>query len=377
MGDILFTTNNEVLLRTHKPLPALDCQQRGAVKVESKTITEEMVAATNKRSFKSNVGSITNVGTAMLNLQANYKKDSKEWKELEYRTQCIQHFQQLVIDSVKNGFKMKPMNPKWNYLNACLPKDGDTENILRDKALNKPLCAYRKPFFMIYRYANEKAKYDTYVKQVDSKMKQKYGVSLDYILTSECLSDELAIEKKRFYDLCPVDMSPGTINRIAWAVNKKFEDFNNLPKMPFDKELIKSGAEYSKTDYFKVRDVYKEYRVMVKNLAIKTKSDEVSDEDGVTDKHVIDQMFRGKFYEACSNNKVLCDILVDMLYDQPNSKGVVWTMCEDVIIDNLLQKSNYTLEYPEVVDTDEEFSCCRKKFKMKKLYVGGDNYGEV
>lgn len=67
-GDILFTTNNPVLVNKHRKLPALDCQQRGAVKVESSLITDEMIAQTNKRSFKSNVGSITNVGTAMLNL---------------------------------------------------------------------------------------------------------------------------------------------------------------------------------------------------------------------------------------------------------------------------------------------------------------------
>ena len=70
-------------------------------------------------------------------------------------------------------------------------------------------------------------------------------------------------------------------------------------------------------------------------------------------------------------------ILIDLLYDKPNSKGVVWDMCGDVIIDNLLSKSGGIIEYPEVVDADEEFGCCRKKFRMKQLTVGGANNGKI
>lgn len=377
-GDILFTTNNKVLVEKHIKLPALDCQQRGAVKIKSSEITEDKVATTNKRSFNSNVGSITNIGTSMLNLQANYTEEDPEYAELEYRTICIQHFQQLVIDSVKNGFKMKPMNAMWNILQACLPSDDDSDEILDVKQFNKRICAYRKPFFFIYRYNTTKAEYNKYVKKVDAKLKQKYHISLENLLSNDDLSEELVKEKERFYNRCPVDMSPGTVNRIAWAVNKKFETFNSLPNVAFDKDVLKSNASYSKTEFYQVREVYKEYRDAIKNLAKKTKYDEVDDEeDGIANKAAIDLIFKSKFHEVCVNEKALCDILIDLLYDKPNSKGVVWDICGDVIIDNLLQKTNYMLEYPEAVDNDEDFSCCRKKFKMKALYVGGEDNGEV
>ena len=88
-------------------------------------------------------------------------------------------------------------------------------------------------------------------------------------------------------------------------------------------------------------------------------------------------LFKGKFYEVCSNEKILCDILIDLLYDKPNSKSVVWEMCGDVIIDNLLEKANGVIEYPECVTENEEFSCCRKKFRMKRITVGGEKNGEV
>lgn len=373
-GDIIFTTNNKILVEKHRALPALDCQQHKAPKMIP---TEESIAASNKRGFKNKVGSITNIGTSMLNLQSKFSMGSPEWDELEYRTICIQHFQQLSIDSVK-GIKMTPMNNQWNNLSQCLPSKDDNEDVKLLKEFNKKICAYRKPFFFIYRYNTTKSQYDSYVKRVDSKLKQKYHMSLDELLNSDDLTEELLREREVYYNRCPVDMSPGTINRIAWAVNQKFEDFDRLPQVKFDKEIIKSGIEYSSDDYYKVRDVYNEYKASIVNLAKKTKMDEVSEEeDGAADKSIIDLIFKGKFYEICSNGKILCDILIDLLYDKPNAKGVVWDMCGDVIIDNLLHKSSYEIEYPEVVDDNEEFSCCRKKFRMKRIYVGGERDGEI
>lgn len=377
-GDILFTTNNSVLVNKHRTLPALNCQQSGSVKTRSQDITEADVAATNKRSFKSKVGSITNIGTAMLNLQSNFDTSSPEWQELEKRIICIQHFQQLSIDSVKNGFKMTPMNSMWNTIQACLPSEDDDTDVEELKQFNKQICAYRKPYFFIYRYSTTKAVYDKYIKKVNTKLKQKYHISLDELLNRDDLSEELQREKVYFYNKCPVDMSPGTINRIAWAVNNKFEEFDNLPVMPFDKELIKSGIEYDMQYFYAVRDVYQEYKSNIVNLVKKTKTEEIDEEsDGASNKAMIDFVFRAKFSEVCPNEKMLCNILIDLLYDKPNSKNVVWDMCGDVIVANLLEKSGNLLTYPEKVVDDSEFSCCRSNFRMKQIMLGGEIDGEV
>lgn len=373
-GDIMFTTNNKILVEKHRRLPALDCQQRKAPKDEP---TEEKIAASNKKGFKNKVGSITNIGTSMLNLQANFAQGSKEWDELEHRIICIQHFQQLSIDSVK-GIKMTPMKNQWNNLQQCLPSPDDTPEIAEQKAFDKKICAYRKPFFFIYRYNTTKAKYDDYVKKVDSKLKQKYNISLDELLNSENLSEDLIKEREIYYNRCPVDMSPGLINRIAWAVSDKFNDFYSLPMEKFDKNIIKSGVKYEKIDFYTVRDIYNEYKKCINNLIKRTKNDDIlEEEDGSRDKSLIDSMFRTRFYEACPNEQILCEILIDLLYDKPNSKGVVWDMCGNVIVNNLLQKANGVMTYPEVVSDGEDFVCCRKKFCMKSVNIGGEVDGEI
>ena len=48
MGDLLFTTNNEVLLRNHVQLDALCCLQKKAPK---KVVTEEDIIMANKLGF--------------------------------------------------------------------------------------------------------------------------------------------------------------------------------------------------------------------------------------------------------------------------------------------------------------------------------------
>lgn len=100
-GDCLITTDNPVLLRNTKQLPAIICVQRKAVKSK---ITEELLVKANKNSFGDSIGSTTNKITAMYEVQAKFSPDSKEYKELDYRIMCGQLLQQNCIDSVESHY---------------------------------------------------------------------------------------------------------------------------------------------------------------------------------------------------------------------------------------------------------------------------------
>lgn len=93
-GDLLFTTDNEVLMRRQKNLPALRCIQHNAKK---ELITEENLIQSNMNGFGSQIGQITNRCTSMTSLMANYSEDDEEYKALKYRTQCMQAVQQAEI----------------------------------------------------------------------------------------------------------------------------------------------------------------------------------------------------------------------------------------------------------------------------------------
>lgn len=96
-GDCLITTDNPVLLRNTRQLPAIICVQRKATKSK---ITEELLVKANKNSFGDSIGSTTNKITSMYEVQAKYEPDSKEYKTLDYRIMCGQLFQQNCIDQL-------------------------------------------------------------------------------------------------------------------------------------------------------------------------------------------------------------------------------------------------------------------------------------
>lgn len=93
-GDLLFTTDNEPMLRNQINIPALFCPQKNANKI---AVSEDDVINANKAGFGSKIGAITNRITAMTSLMSNYEPGSKEYETLRYRTQCGQKLQQEEI----------------------------------------------------------------------------------------------------------------------------------------------------------------------------------------------------------------------------------------------------------------------------------------
>ena len=95
LGDTNMVTDNPVILKNTLNPPTIVCMQRNA---EKKVPTEEDIIAANKLGFNDEIGVVTNHVTSMFEVQAGYEKDSKEYKELEYRIMSGQFFQQNTID---------------------------------------------------------------------------------------------------------------------------------------------------------------------------------------------------------------------------------------------------------------------------------------
>ena len=74
------------------------CMQRKADKCIP---TEEEMIKANINSFGDDIGKITNRVTSMFDVQAQFDKDRPEYKVLDYRIKCGQHFQQNAIDKAK------------------------------------------------------------------------------------------------------------------------------------------------------------------------------------------------------------------------------------------------------------------------------------
>lgn len=373
-GDLLFTTNNPVLLRTHKNLPALNCIQYKAAK---KAVTEEDVITANKLGFGSKIGQITNRITCMTSLMANYSEEDEEYKILKYRTQCGQAQQQAEIDKAK-GILPNPMPKSWyDYHVNKIDEVNDSDEDKERKRLYQRICAHKKPYFFSFNYLSLKAEYDKYMANVELKSSSMFKMKYADLKKKECKTEEEQQFVQWAEHRMPLDMSPCIMNRICWAVEEDMAELQLVPREKFDSSMIKSGYNYSPALFRAISDAYKQYKQCVSNFIKKKKTEYYVDEDNENDEGYedIDQLreqFAEKCYNLCPNQYELCDILIDLCYKSRNDKDIVWFVCGDVIIENLLKNNNDNMYYPQKVDSEGEFWCCGHQFVMKKIRIGGE-----
>lgn len=94
-GDMFFTTDNKIIVEHTLNSTTIECMQRKAEKIVP---TESDMVKANKLAFGDEIGTTTNRITAMIERQAIFSSDSEEYKVLDYRIKCGQHYQQCSID---------------------------------------------------------------------------------------------------------------------------------------------------------------------------------------------------------------------------------------------------------------------------------------
>lgn len=367
-GDMFFTTNNKLILDHTLNSTTIECMQRKAEKIIPKE--KDMVEA-NKLAFGDEIGTTTNRITAMIERQASFNKDSEEYKMLDYRIKCGQHFQQNSIDKAK-GIIAKPMPKYWYDKAACSKLPEDTEEQRHFKELCLKIVAENKPYFMKYVYPDLMTKYNKYLKDTNSKCIRQFKMPIIDLIQKP---DKTIPEKEfvEYYEkLMPVGNNPCTVNKIAWLFEDIFESY--LPKYSkrkeFDPSILKSGVEYSKKIYQKIVKIKSEYDASVKYYQQLANKQRLDKDEVSLNRNLMLLKFKTECEEICSNKKELCDIVIDLCYSSSKSKQFAWDICGDVIIENLLAKNNNTINYPVLVKTNgefeyggEQFIICQKQFR--------------
>lgn len=357
-------TNNRILIEKLEPLPALMCAQRRAEKCIP---TEEDFIRSNINSFGNEIGQTTNWITSMFEVQAQFPEDSKEYLELDYRIKCGQLYQQNAIDKAK-GIVCKPMPRSWHdRYEAGRIKDEEIRDFYRS------IVADKKPYFMCYIYPTLMKQYKNYIKKVNSNSLRRFGLSLDDLLRLDesSLDEEKAAFVKYYNYSLPVGTNDCIMNKICRRFEEEFDGIisKKTSEEIFDYTVMKSTTKYKLSQYYKIMKIYEEYNQKIRSLAIVRNDKKLDLIERQSLMSTINHSFIKDCSSICSNEDELCNIVLDMCYRKKSTKRFAWTLCSSIIVRNLLERNEYTIQFPQ-------YDCCGdidysgNKFKIVKKKVG-------
>lgn len=358
-GDTNLCTNHPLLLAKTKNAPTIICNQR---KAEKKIPTEDDIIAANKLAFNDNIGAITNRITAMFDVQSAYAPDSPEYKELEYRIMCGQHYQQCSIDRCK-GIIAEDMPEYWHELKPNI----------KYTDLQRAIVADKKPYFMRHVYPEIKTECNNYIKRCNTKSRTLFdGMDIAKLMALTNPSKEIQEHLKWYHRLMPVSTNNCVVNRICHIfedVDSRFKEYVNANPSAvgeFDYTILKSNVGYTQPQYKAIKQIYEDYKIRVASFMNEANSTAM-DKDTANERK---QFFMAEFVEqcekVCTNSKVLCDIVIDICYGANSSKTFAWAICGEQIIANLLERNDYIINIP-IRDDNGEIEYCGYHFRLDKV----------
>ena len=367
-GDLVMLTDNDVLIRNHRDLPAIMCVQRKAKKMVP---TEEDTVNSNIASFGNEIGQVTNRTTSMYEVRSHFNQSDKEYEVLNYRIMCGQLIQQNVIDKAK-GIVAKPMPRSWY--------DRHSVNQIANESTKKfyrSIVADRKPEFMRYIYPDLMKQYNNYINTTNKNSLREFQLTIDELKSIPY--KELSDRQKEFLGYFEMKMPVGTgdcvMNTICRKFEKEFDGFvgKSSKASSFDYSIMKSGSEYILSQYYAISKLCDEYNNKLRNYSMYIRYERPDEDEKAESLRLIKNQFIRDCSIICTNSEQLCDIMLDLCYKKVKTKKFVWDMCGEQIIINLLKNNNYIISFPSAcVDGDIEY--CGQKYKMVSREVSKDEY---
>lgn len=358
-GDLVMLTDNDVLVRKLKPQPALMCAQR---KAEKRISTDEDFIRSNIESFGNDIGQTTNWITSMFEVCSHFNPESKEYKELSYRIRCGQLYQQNAIDKAK-GIICKPMPKSWH--------DRHTVNKIEDddtKRFYRSIVADKKPYFMRYIYPSLMKQYNTYIKNTNRNALREFQMTVDEMMSMpfENLSERQRDFLRYYSYRMPVGVGNCIMNKICRRFEQEFDGHigRHNASVKFDYTIMKSGNEYSTSQFYAVKRLYEDYNKRLQNYMVFADYERVDECDSIFEISTMNSDFRRECSSVCPNEQTLCDIILDICYSKNSTKKFAWSMCGETIINNLLSKNNFAISFP-VIDANGDISYSGEQYSLK------------
>jgi hypothetical protein len=368
-SDQILTTDNKYIIENVRNLPAIMCIQRRAKK---KIVTEDDLVKANINSFGDEIGSTTNRITSMIEVQSQFSADSEEYKVLDYRIRCGQLFQQNAIDKTK-GIIAKPMPKEWFNRDSNKIRPEDNEETIKLKKFNQSIVADKKPYFMCYIYPQDMTKYKKYIANTNRKALREFRITMQELFDKPNKTKREKEFINYYYQRMPVGISKCVVNRICWIFEKEFDGYlsKELANVDFDYNILKHNVGYNQKTFNDIKNIYDLYINKLQDYRQLVKREHIDSDEATVARDVLKQDFKKECEKICSKQYELCDIVLDICYQDNRSKQFAWDVCGDVIIEKLLKENNNTIMYPEL-DENGTIEYGGNWFTMRSKQIGGD-----
>jgi len=372
--DFLSTTSNTIVRKSvfNNEYPV--CYE--APKPKKIIFTEEDLFKSDKFTFGSKIGAITNkstTGHALLNtFEQLYGKDSREYLVTLDRIKMCTKLQSAQIDKAKIGKEVKGIPKLWHDRKYISELDIPEE----EKDFFKKIMLDRYPYFFIHLYPDTKRSYKSHVEGYDLSSRHKFGIGIVELLEKIDKTEEEESYIQAYYKYMPVICGDGVMNNIC----KHIESVNFNIKSSIQKSTTKdihlilmrnenlSDLETYELILGEYKNMNSEIRKLnnIKNNSIKNKYDESMS----TEVNKIYEKFKTKMSKICSDIYELTDYLIKIFYvDFPNSnKDLLWNTYGDCIFKNIKDKNLNEVLFP-VPDKEGTIDYLEDKFLLKEVVI--------
>lgn len=326
-GDIVYSSNNKVLLRCHKKMPAINCLQQNCEKIE---VTEKDILKSNLNGMGNAVGKITNRVTSMMEVQARFPKGSKEYKELEYRITCGQTFQQDELDKIK-GIIAKPMPAYWYNMKAC-----------GDDTFLQSICADKKPYFMVYVYDEKRRELNRLLELNRDNCEINFGCTLEELEVKKNRTEEEEKFLFWYHRQLPVGYGNCAMNTICHYIEKQFEGHISKIKASsdFDYNRLKVKRRCTEKHRQELYELQVQYVQMLRAFANNSEKSGGLNDNGIEQRCIMKKRFKEMAQEICPNDDERLNIILDMCYGCKNNRLFLWDTIGDLIVKRLEELEN-------------------------------------
>lgn len=255
--------------------------------------------------------------------------------------------------------------PKWWHdFHACALPDNPTEQDVERRNFNLSILADKKPYFMRYIYSPLMRDYNKYMKSAEANCRTEFHLNLADLLAIP--KDQLTDDQREFisayYYYLPVSTNDGVMNKICRIFEKEFDGYLklNYTGEEFDVQILKNDSTYTSSQYYRIRDLFKQFKELASRASEVRHEISESDEDDAESRFNI---IARECHRQCTNSDELANIVVDLCYKTEGSRRFVWAVSGNDIAETMLKRHDYMLTYP-VVSDDGDILYGQKRYKM-------------